>query len=383
MPGPVAMPDDCSLFPYAPGCDHLAAVHLDEFERLLRAIRSGGGFRLMPAQYNLPQYRDDIVDRLRHLVENNRVLHVDRENPENFERLHSRMAETAGGAAALHLFGLGYWQAVSEKEWLPAMNHRRESIARDCPVPVVFWLSGRLIKELALQAPDMWAWRAGVFDFSVKAEAEARPYAPEDATFLTAPERERRRKRISELEAFLKSKKDIAPGLRASLLREKGDLHETLGEPADALGCYESALILYQSQKDEMNTAETSGRIADIHQARGELDEALRIRREEELPVFERLGDVRSLLVGRANLALLCLKFDPPRRAEANQLLCQALTAAKRMNIPEAGQIRMILIENGMTCDDDDGMNQNDLSEMPEDLTGSPPDKDEPDGSGG
>ena len=36
------------------------------------------------------------------------------------------------------------------------------------------------------------------------------------------------------------------------------------------------------------------GKIADILQARGETDEALRIRQEEELPVYERLGDVRS-----------------------------------------------------------------------------------------
>jgi hypothetical protein len=39
------------------------------------------------------------------------------------------------------------------------------------------------------------------------------------------------------------------------------------------------------------------GKIADILQARGELDEALRIRREEELPVYDRLGDVRSKAV--------------------------------------------------------------------------------------
>ena len=36
----------------------------------------------------------------------------------------------------------------------------------------------------------------------------------------------------------------------------------------------------------------TLGKIADVLAARGELDEALRIRREELLPVFERLGDV-------------------------------------------------------------------------------------------
>jgi len=44
--------------------------------------------------------------------------------------------------------------------------------------------------------------------------------------------------------------------------------------------------------------------VADILQARGELDEAPRIRREEQLPVYEKLGDVRSLLVDRANLAI-------------------------------------------------------------------------------
>src|SRR3712207_7252637 len=63
----------------------------------------------------------------------------------------------------------------------------------------------------------------------------------------------------------------------------------------------------------------TRGKIADILQARGELDEALRIRREEELPVYERLGDVRSAAVrseehtsnsSHANIsyAVFCLK---------------------------------------------------------------------------
>ena len=40
--------------------------------------------------------------------------------------------------------------------------------------------------------------------------------------------------------------------------------------------------------------AVTLGQIADVLQARGQLDEALRIRQEEELPVYERLGDVQA-----------------------------------------------------------------------------------------
>ena len=49
--------------------------------------------------------------------------------------------------------------------------------------------------------------------------------------------------------------------------------------------------------------AVTQGQIADILYARGQLDEALRIRTEEELPVYERLGDVRSKAVTQGKIA--------------------------------------------------------------------------------
>lgn len=47
----------------------------------------------------------------------------------------------------------------------------------------------------------------------------------------------------------------------------------------------------------------TLGRIADILQDRRQFDEALRIHREERLPVFERLGDMRSKAVTRGQIA--------------------------------------------------------------------------------
>jgi hypothetical protein len=44
-----------------------------------------------------------------------------------------------------------------------------------------------------------------------------------------------------------------------------------------------------------LSIALTQGQIADILFARGDLDAALRIRTEEELPVYTRLGDIRSM----------------------------------------------------------------------------------------
>jgi len=45
------------------------------------------------------------------------------------------------------------------------------------------------------------------------------------------------------------------------------------------------------------------GQIADILESRGELDEALRIRREEQLPVYQRLGAVRERAVTMGKIA--------------------------------------------------------------------------------
>ena len=49
--------------------------------------------------------------------------------------------------------------------------------------------------------------------------------------------------------------------------------------------------------------AVTFGKIADIHQARGQLDEALRIRLDEEMPVFEKLGELREQAITLGKIA--------------------------------------------------------------------------------
>jgi tetratricopeptide (TPR) repeat protein len=63
----------------------------------------------------------------------------------------------------------------------------------------------------------------------------------------------------------------------------------------------DEVLPVFERLGDVHARAVTLGRIADIHLARGQLDEALRILREELLPVFERLGDVhaRAVTLGR------------------------------------------------------------------------------------
>ncbi|MCC6694811.1 MAG: tetratricopeptide repeat protein, partial [Candidatus Hydrogenedentes bacterium] len=65
----------------------------------------------------------------------------------------------------------------------------------------------------------------------------------------------------------------------------------------------EEQLPVYERLGDVRERAVTMGKIADILSARGDLDEALRIRKEEQLPVYERLGDVRERAVTMGKIA--------------------------------------------------------------------------------
>lgn len=101
---------------------------------------------------------------------------------------------------------------------------------------------------------------------------------------------------------------------------------------------------LDQARGEEREAAFAVSVLADVLQARGDFEEALRIRREEELPVYDRLGASRDVLVCRAKLALTHLgRNQDGDRETAITLLHLALEPAERMRLPEAEQIRSIL----------------------------------------
>ncbi|KYF60058.1 hypothetical protein BE04_46405 [Sorangium cellulosum] len=136
----------------------------------------------------------------------------------------------------------------------------------------------------------------------------------------------------------------LAAGCRADILQARGQLDEALRIRQ------EEELPVYERLGDVRERAVTLGKIADIAQARGQLDEALRTRREEELPVYERLGATRDILVARAKIALCLLARNAPGdRGDAADLLRLAYSAAVSLGIPEADQIRQIQQHYGVS----------------------------------
>ena len=95
------------------------------------------------------------------------------------------------------------------------------------------------------------------------------------------------------------------------MARDQAHIMRQIAEVLQACGQLDEALRIHQEEVrpvlerlgDVRSKAFTLGRIADVLEARGQLDEALRIHQEEVLPVFERLGDVRSKAVTLGKIA--------------------------------------------------------------------------------
>ena len=83
----------------------------------------------------------------------------------------------------------------------------------------------------------------------------------------------------------------------ADVMMMRGDLNEALRIRT------EEQEPVYERLGDVRGLAITRGQIADVLTRRGDLSGALRIRREEEEPVYQRLGDARSLAVTRGKIA--------------------------------------------------------------------------------
>lgn len=141
----------------------------------------------------------------------------------------------------------------------------------------------------------------------------------------TDPE-ERMKKEIAKLE-----KKGANESLVKSLI-ELAHYYDDGDHDDDAVPLYKKAIDLLQSKvHDDDELADASSALGVIHYIKDEYDAALPLcRRAVEL--YSKLGDAHRLASSRKDLALDLIYQDDSHNAEAQELLQQALTEAKKEN---------------------------------------------------
>ena len=122
----------------------------------------------------------------------------------------------------------------------------------------------------------------------------------------------------------------LTMGWIADIAYQRGDYEEALRIHREV------ELPVFERLGDTREAANAWGNIADIADRRGDFEEALRIRREIQLPVFERLGDSRSAAVTWGKIADIAFQRGDYNEALRIRREIQLPVYERLGDIPEA-----------------------------------------------
>ncbi len=328
------------------------AQYESELAAISRLLQFGRGqFSLSFAICNSPALRDKLIREIGIGATGIESIVVPSGTVDIFAAVRERYHGTEQG-----LFISGVESSISDSgadgRTIASLNASRDLWPDTVHCPVVFWLPEYAATAMSLYARDFWRVRSHRFSF-VPDSVPPPMRQPEtyEGRFIAAvslPDDEKLA-RIDELRERLKtigtpSDVMLPHVLRwwdelATLCQMRGDLKEVLRIRRN------EELPVYERLGDVRNTAVTKGKIADVLEARGDLDEALRIRREEELPIYERLGDVRGTALMKGKIADVL---------EARGDLDEALRIRREEELPVyelLGDVRSTAVTKGQIAD--------------------------------
>jgi tetratricopeptide (TPR) repeat protein len=357
MPTPIQLPAESAALPRAnpPSPAWGKAVplplHRADFHRLRRLLARPGRFALVIAQCGVAGYRDALIEAASAAASTEppaRWQLADRPDP---DAVPGQLAEHAAGAGALHLLGLERWPGEDLHRLWRNLNVRRERLAAELRLPVVLWLDAAQVRQLADQAPDLWAWRAAVLDFTPPGTrgGEAIWSEPDEPMLL---DREHARERLRQLDAYLARQPDAEA--EPDLLLEAANRLAALGEAAAARRRAEQALRGFRVQGNDGGAALALMALARTHRAEGRLDEAAALLRKALSIAETALGNGHpTTALALAELARVLQ--DTGNLAEAEPLMRHALAIDERVYGPRHPRIaehlqQLALVLHGQGC---------------------------------
>lgn len=209
-----------------------------ELGRLARAVGHGPDFQILIVEAVADEARRMAREAIDHAAEERglRVAEVCWDPTTDAEGLERLIVVAVTDADLIHLSGAPNW--LTSQRW-QGLNIRRDRLAESARARLVWWLHPRDVAEMATQAPDLWAWRGGVYSFLNVAVPGVSPLTSFDFPHETRVNRadpEPRRKRIREIRSWLEGTPQ--PELVYEVAREWGDLALSLGEFDEARHAY-------------------------------------------------------------------------------------------------------------------------------------------------
>jgi tetratricopeptide (TPR) repeat protein len=304
---------------------HLPGTCYDDFLRLTRSLLHGPRFQWVLVEAPHEGLRSQVkaaLDKVLHRAGIGTNLLPLSEKIEDVPMLENRLLKNARQAPVVHVIGGAGW--FDPQRW-EVFNIRRERLTAEPRARMVFWLDSDSISLASRHAPDLWAWRSGVYSFlpvAQPASVLAMGGAPSPPNSFPGEERPNNRsmaersRRVKEIKAWLKAHPDAHDELKIGAFDELGLLLFRLSDFDGALDHWQRVELPFHRRRDDARAvAMTQERIADVLKVRGQLKEALRIYEEKAKPTFEQLGLVRLEALTMRKIADVYEELGQPEEA--------------------------------------------------------------------
>ncbi len=238
---------------------------------------------------------------------------------------------------------IGLGEPELRERRLRSLNYRRELLV-DGKVKVIFWLTDEEVREIAMQAPDFWAFKHRIIDFPEAAQDGAVRQVFQSATAFIGQTRfedaAELRHMIATREAILAALPKGSAAQRLDLLESLWNLYYDTGEWGKSQATARSALTLARRRKDEPAEARMLHGLGMLAQGQGRLEEALSLYQKAK-DAYERLGNQRGIASTLHQLGTL--DEGAGRLKEAQEQFAQALAILERLGSPDAAIARQSL----------------------------------------
>lgn len=292
------------------------------------------------ALYNTVAVRDDIVAALRVSLAPLPIFEftASSEHPNPLVYLEHLPEQARTGRAIVFLYDI---DQVGDEAWGYLDLHREAFAER--PHNLVFWVTPAGRRAVAQYAPNFWAQRSGVFDFTIRSPQLVaqvqQAWAGRSVRIESAEDIEWQIRLYSGLLREYQAA-GAQPEAQAGLHHKLGLLHEFIGRYDQARRHWQSQLELEQQLGDKAGQAIALHNLGVLAQAQGDYSSARKLY-EQSLDIARQLGDQAG--IARALHQLGRLAEEDGNLQEAERLFATSLATLEALHSPDAAIARRSL----------------------------------------
>ncbi len=248
----------------------------NEFEELIRALEWSNEFAIYFAVVNPPLIRKQMAEELTISLERKQIkVHSLELNSSYFdllsiipEKVPSYCFRGVKTEVRSALFIFGAEEAIASdadtrRLFFDSLNWQRDKLSETIACPLVIWLPEFALRILALESPDFWAWRSGVYYLEpepvwiLKDTEELFKGGTSEYDVLTYQEKIRRLQQFKALlddyekHSFEKKSESDLLKIRFNLLKEAGTVSFSLAEYEDAKQYFFQGLKMAEELNDK------------------------------------------------------------------------------------------------------------------------------------